>query len=168
MSDHNLDNSNQKQVKKSESLWLMSFSDMSLVLLCFFALMVSTMSPNKKKFDHIKEALDKEQRQKESLKTVSEKLKKVLKQKNLSSASSVEYDAEGLHIEFHDGLIFKSGSSKVNRKLYKVIRKVLKTIAKVGDQYNLIIEGHTDDSPMGKKSKYKSNWELSAQGGFHF
>ena len=44
-------NSKPKKVQKGEALWLMSFSDMSLVLLTFFVLLISMMSPNKNKFE---------------------------------------------------------------------------------------------------------------------
>mgnify|MGYP001282664375 CR=1 FL=1 len=51
------------KTKKSEALWLMSFSDMSLVLIAFFVILVSTMSPNKNKFEFMKEGFDWEQEQ---------------------------------------------------------------------------------------------------------
>ena len=47
-----------KEVKKSESLWLMSFSDLSLVMLCFFILLVSMMEMKKRDFDHFKQGFE--------------------------------------------------------------------------------------------------------------
>ena len=61
---------------KGEALWLMSFSDMSLVLLCFFILLISTMTTDKKKFDRVKEGMSEEvsKSQAESLSKLSKKL----------------------------------------------------------------------------------------------
>src|SRR6185312_1158867 len=33
-------------------------------------------------------------------------------------------------------------------------------------QGDIVVEGHTDNQPLGKSSKYKSNWELSVARAF--
>ncbi len=154
------------KVKKGEALWLMSFSDMALVLLCFFVLLISVMKPNKSKFENVKDGMQTDEQVKEkSLKSASKEIKKVIKEKKLNKAASVEYDAKGLHIEFKDGLLFEQGSSVTNQKFRKTVNDVLQTIASAGENYKLIIEGHTDDVPLASGGQYPSNWELAASRG---
>lgn len=157
-----------KPASKGESLWLLSFSDMSLVLLCFFILLISTMTTDKKKFDRIKEGMSKEISEKhaESLGKLSEKLKKIIKKNKLDNAASIKYDSEGLHIEFTEGIVFRSSSAKFNPKKDPTINSVMKLIAKIGKNYQMNIQGHTDDTPIKRSKHYKSNWELSAARGF--
>jgi len=157
-----------KKGKKSEALWLMSFSDMSLVLLCFFVLMISTMKPNKEKFEHIKDgmAAKVDVKKQDSLKSLSKKIEKMIKKKKLQKNAQVTYDSDGLHIEFKDGLLFKSGSANTNPKFAKVTKDVMAVIAKMAPKYRMIIEGHTDDTPVRKNGKFRSNWELAASRGF--
>lgn len=153
---------------KQEALWMMSFSDMSLVLLCFFVLMISTMKPDKEKLENIKDGMTAKVNveKKDSLRTLSEKIKEVIRKKKLEKAAQVTFDADGLHIEFKDGLLFRSGSSKTNPKFRKVTGQVLSVISKMAPKYKMKIAGHTDDTPLRKNSKFKSNWELSAARGF--
>ncbi|MFK7871709.1 MAG: flagellar motor protein MotB [Oligoflexales bacterium] len=155
------------KIQKGEALWLMSFSDMALVLLCFFVLMISVMKPDKQKYESVKEGIKQtEELDKESLQALAEKLKKVIKKRKLDHAAGVEYDSDGLRIEFKDGVLFASGSSKSNPEYRKMVRGVLKIISRVGKRYRMIIEGHTDDVPIRGNPLFPSNWELSASRGF--
>ncbi len=153
--------------KSKEPLWLMSFSDMVLTLMCFFLLLISTMEPNKKKMDNVKDGMEEQTKAatQKSLKTVSKDLEKAIKDKDLTQSAEVEYDADGLHIEFKDGLLFESGLADTNKNFEKVTKDVLTMISQVGGDHKIIIEGHTDDIPVAKGGRYESNWELSAARG---
>ncbi|MEZ4741388.1 MAG: OmpA family protein [Bdellovibrionota bacterium] len=157
-----------KRGKKSEALWLMSFSDMSLALLCFFVLMISTMKQNKEKFEHVKEGMTAkaEINKQNSLKKLSTDLNKIIKQKKLQKSAQVIYDNDGLAIEFKDGLLFNSGSARTNPRFKSVTDQVMHVLAKLPSKYHLVIEGHTDDVPLRKNKSYQSNWELAAARGF--
>lgn len=125
------------------------------------------MKPNHEKFGNIKDGMSAKENNKkqESLKSLSKKLSKVIKKKKLDKTAKVNLNANGLQIVFNDGLLFKSGSSKFNVKSKKTINSILKTISKIGTNYRLKIEGHTDDVSSNKRG-VNHNWELSAQRGF--
>ena len=36
------------RVKKNEALWMLTFADLSFILMCFFALLLSMSKPNEK------------------------------------------------------------------------------------------------------------------------
>ena len=126
------------------------------------------MKPHKEKFKHIKEGLiaEKKIKKTDSIKSVSKKLKKIIKNKKLEKAASITHDSNGLHIEFKDGLLFQPGSAAIKLVNQKTIQQVLKAIAKINSDYQIHVEGHTDDSVMQGSIKYPSNWELSASRGF--
>ncbi len=157
-----------RRVQKESGLWLMSFSDMSLILLSFFVLMVSVMTPQKQKFDNVNSGLRKEivEKKVDSLEGMSQKLSGVIKTQDLSNAAVVNLDANGLRIEFKSGILFGSGSAEVNTDFEAVTTEVMKVLAGIGGPYRMVIEGHTDDVPPRSGSRYASNWELSAARGF--
>lgn len=44
---------------------------------------------------------------------------------------------------------------------------MIRVIVERGAKFKVRIEGHTDDVPISKKSKFKSNWELSGARAAH-
>jgi len=155
------------KVKKAEALWLMSFSDMSMILIAFFILQLSYSKVDKKKYDNIQTAMNAKivEKKDDNLKVLNDKLLKELKKQKLDQSASVQLNANGLAVEFKDGLLFGSGSAKSNQKFVETVGAVMKLIAAAPDRYHVVIEGHTDDTPMRSKD-YPSNWELSAARGF--
>ena len=163
------------RVHKGEGLWLMSFSDMSLILMSFFVLQLAYSTPDKHKYDNLSTAI-KEQQQTakkdkdakavavENLKTLSEKIRRLIKEKKIDDVATVSEDLMGLSIEFRDQLIFNPGSSELNPSAKQKAGVVLKAIASAPGEYRLIFEGHTDDEPVGR-GRYNSNWELSSARG---
>lgn len=153
-----------KQVKKSEALWMMSFSDMALVLMCFFALLLSTMKPDKEKFKHVKEGFVEEITKKKDkpLNQVAKEIKEKIKEKKLSKVASVTKTSDGLAIEFKNGILFSPGLAGLKSKHRATLQEVMKVVADIGEEYDIRVEGHTDDLGLGSKNRYRSNWELSA------
>jgi len=155
------------KVKKAEALWLTSFSDLSLILIAFFVLQLSYSKVDKKKYDNIQTSMNAKivEKKDDNLKVINDKLMKELKKQKLDQSASVQLNANGLAVEFKDGLLFGSGSAKSNPKFVQTVGAVMKLIAASPDRYHVVIEGHTDDTPMRSKD-FQSNWELSAARGF--
>lgn len=68
---------------------------------------------------------------------------------------------KGLVITVVGDLLFDSGKTKVRSEAYNVLGKVSRFLKEDVSQFNVGIEGHTDDQPI-KYSGWKSNWELSS------
>ena len=92
------------RVHKGEGLWLMSFSDMSLILMSFFVLQLAYSTPDKHKYDNLSSAIKEQNTNKDpnakevpivNLKTLSDKIRNLIKQKNLDSVASVNSDIMG-------------------------------------------------------------------------
>ena len=160
---------NKTKVHKGEGLWLMSFSDMSLILMSFFILQLSFSTPDKHKYDNLNSAIKDQQAKagaapQENLQTMSEKIKKIIHKKKLDNVAEVKFDVNGLQIEFKDQTLFDVGSAAPNPKNAKIVGEVLATIAKAPGEYKLVFEGHTDDLPV-TSGKFRSNWDLAAARG---
>lgn len=154
------------KVSKGEGLWLMSFSDMSLILMSFFVLQLAYSNPDKRKYDNLNAVLTKKPAQTapDNLETMSIRVKKVIKAKNLEKVAEVTYDMNGLSIEFKDATLFRPGSAEPNPAFAKVVDEVMSTVAKAPGNYKLTFEGHTDDVPVAGK-RFRSNWDLASARG---
>jgi chemotaxis protein MotB len=148
---------------KGEALWLASFSDLSLILLCFFIILLSMSTMNQKKAEVAQEAMQQkvDKPKPDTLTEMSKKIEAEIKRLKLEESAHVTFDAAGVAIEFKDGLLFDPGSAVSNARFRPTVEKVMKVIATTPVKYNLRIEGHTDDLPM-LGPHYRSNWELAS------
>ncbi|MDD5130206.1 MAG: OmpA family protein [Candidatus Omnitrophica bacterium] len=67
---------------------------------------------------------------------------------------------KGLVITVVGDLLFDSGKAKIRPEAYSLLTKVSEVLKDNMAQFNVGIEGHTDNVPI-KQSGWKSNWELS-------
>jgi chemotaxis protein MotB len=67
---------------------------------------------------------------------------------------------KGLVITVVGDLLFDSGKDKIREEGFPILDKVGGILNKELVEFNVGIEGHTDNQPI-KHSKWKSNWELS-------
>lgn len=157
------------QTSKGEGLWLLSFGDLSLILISFFIMLLSFSSMSQKKADIMREAVQSKattaaKAKQDSLTAVSKKIENEIKRLKLDKSAEVVFDDQGIAIEFKDGLLFAVGSTASNPKFKQVVGQVMQVIAATPNQYQLKIEGHTDDIPI-KSSLFASNWELASSRG---
>ena len=68
--------------------------------------------------------------------------------------------SEGAVITVQGKILFLSGSAELSKNGYGVLKKVSTELNKYPDR-KIRVDGHTDSDPI-KKSKYSSNWDLSA------
>ncbi|MDP2927777.1 MAG: OmpA family protein [Candidatus Omnitrophota bacterium] len=67
---------------------------------------------------------------------------------------------KGLVITVVGDLLFDSGKAKIRPEAFGLLTKVSAILKDNMSQFNIGIEGHTDNVPI-KQSGWKSNWELS-------
>jgi chemotaxis protein MotB len=66
-----------------------------------------------------------------------------------------------VYVSLSEQLLFKSGSVEVDDKGEAALRK-LAVALKDHSNVQVMVEGHTDNVPIGKKSQYmQDNWDLS-------
>lgn len=65
-----------------------------------------------------------------------------------------------VYISLSDKMLYKSGSYEISPQANEVLSKIAKII-KDYDEYDVLIEGNTDDVPINK-TNIRNNWDLSA------
>lgn len=158
--------------------WLITFSDMMTIILCFFIVFFTFSAEELSMLESIKENLsikvenlneenEKLKEEQESLKSLifgeegmekSDDFLKFLKENELEESVYISEIDKGIVIRFKDGVLFPSGQGEITEKGYGVLKEISKKIEQISN--NIVIEGFTDNKPI-RNSKYPSNWELS-------
>lgn len=63
-------------------------------------------------------------------------------------------------VKLPDNILFESGKTDLKPQGKEAIIQVTKVLAGIADR-KFQVTGHTDNQPLGKKGKFKSNWDLS-------
>lgn len=87
-------------------------------------------------------------------------LKKELQQGIDDQDIEVNVEKTVVFISISDKLLFKSGSYTITDKASKVLQKVA-TVVNSQPEMDVMIEGHTDNTPVAAGSSLKDNWGLS-------
>jgi len=91
--------------------------------------------------------------------------------KDKVSKALIGFTDEGLAVDIRNGkvyisleeqLLFKSGSTEVDPKGVRALKKLAGVLSKNPD-INIMVEGHTDDVPYIPSEAIKDNWDLSVK-----
>ncbi|MDN4166264.1 OmpA family protein [Cytophagales bacterium LB-30] len=113
---------------------------------------------------------EREKRVSELERILEEKDKAVNALKQKVSEALLSFKENDLTVEIRNGkvyvslaeqLLFKSGSTKVDPKGVSALQQLAKAV-KDNQDINILVEGHTDNVPIGRTSQYMNdNWDLS-------
>ncbi|MDD5044264.1 MAG: OmpA family protein [Candidatus Omnitrophica bacterium] len=106
------------------------------------------------------EKIDELSKQLPELENAKTLLEERLKQEIGNKDVRLEMMEKGLVITFVADVLFDSGKAKIRTEADPTLDKVAKVLKENVAQFNIGIEGHTDNVPI-KYSGWKSNWELS-------
>lgn len=104
------------------------------------------------------QALEKEL---EELRQTKGLLEQTLEQEIKDKQVRLSMEEKGLVITFVSEVLFDSGKAALKPESFSSLDKVAKILVDNVPENNIGIEGYTDNEPI-KRSKWKSNWELSA------
>lgn len=148
--------------------WLITFADMSVLLMCFFVLLFSLSAPQESNFKLVADALREKGFYNDAIPT-EDPYEKVKKQLSMSLGASgfdkfiaASATAKGIDVELSSGAFFEPGSAKFSAgamPMLEMISAQIQPLAKA--DIEIEVEGHTDDSVV-MTEQYPSNWELSA------
>ena len=106
------------------------------------------------------EKIDSLSKQLEELENAKRLLEERLSQEIGNDEVRLQMQDKGLVITFVADILFDSGKAKIREEANPILDKVAKVLNENVPQFNIGIEGHTDNEPI-KHSGWKSNWELS-------
>ncbi len=177
-----------RKCEKGAPKWMVTFSDMVTLLLCFFVLLLSFANTDTIKFKEVlgsmKDAfgvqqevleLGKEGGMEMPIKLESTPSKSEIEKQRLVNLLKTAAETEGFDkntlikivksgvqmdiMELAGNAMFKPGGTDLLDTSKRLLRKMLPTIRET--VYKITIEGHTDDTPV-RSPKFPSNWELSS------
>ncbi|MFT9494397.1 OmpA/MotB family protein [Anaerosolibacter sp.] len=176
------DNANKYEMEFNNN-WLITYSDMITILLCFFIIFFLFTSEELTSLHTIKESLNNQldilSNENKDLKMKNDSLAAqlfglhknekgqastnddfmtFLEKNNLQDQVDVIENERGLLIRFRDSVLFQSGQSGISQDGYLLLDKIGEQLQQVTN--NIIVEGYTDNVPIRTK-EYPSNWELS-------
>jgi len=151
-----------------DEAWLITFADMSVLLMSFFILMFALSSSSPKQLANVAKSLYDKGFYNDAVPRVdpAEDLKKQLS----IAVANQGYDAfivasdtgHSLDIELGASAFFDPGSAKFAPKALPMLQLIAHEIAPLARQdVTIDVEGHTDDTPIATE-QFPSNWELSS------
>ena len=146
--------------------WLITYADAITLLMAFFVMMFSISEVSQDKYEEVAGGILSEMSGKQA--SVAQPFKTILSQQMENREEGEgKMDAEatrrGMTFNFDSKDIFKSGSAELIRSAVPKLDRAAQMITLLGIQnYQVDVEGHTDDVPLSGKGRYPTNWELSA------
>ncbi len=139
---------------ESSHLWIISYSDFMTILMIFFLMLFAHRVWVKKVFW--------EDERVAHLRAAQEAQKGMVQR--LNRLADVDVQSQRINIHLPDALLFDSGQAELKESAQLLLAQISPDLA----QFNgdIIVEGHTDDRPVSRRSKFPSNWELSVARAF--
>lgn len=171
--------------------WLVSYADFITLLFAFFVVMYAISSVNEGKYRILSDTLatafsgaarsdpvtvtqpqaqsqpaprrpkvtEAQKRQRERMQNVAKDILQVLAPLVSGGQVRVTQSPRGVSIEINASVLFAPGQAVLQPESAKALRAVAEVLR--GEAFNVEVEGHTDDTPIGTAA-FPSNWELSA------
>ncbi|PZQ44936.1 MAG: hypothetical protein DI551_09010 [Micavibrio aeruginosavorus] len=161
--------------------WLMTYADMITLLLCFFAVFLAITVPDEKKFEEAKEKVVEQFSGGESARMkgqynlpeadkdtpvssddMFEALPSIVDRFPQNKDVEVQKGDRITTIEMNSAPFFPVGAANLSEDGVKVLAELQPSLmSNEYKDYNISVEGYTDDSPI-KTAQFPSNWELSS------
>ena len=170
--------------------WMVTFSDLATLLLTFFVLLLSMSSMDDKSLKSLftnftsacgilnfKEYGEIYRPKEVLIEGIYQRLKDTLVIKRADDPAEIPSEASetflketggqvvmetvenGFKMVFGHRLMFESGDAEIKEEMKTVLEQVAKFIN--ASSFQIYIDGHTDDVPLGSNNKYGSNDDLS-------
>ncbi|MEK6542888.1 MAG: OmpA family protein [Elusimicrobiota bacterium] len=172
MNDSGNDDDLENQLNKG-ALWAVTYGDLMSYMMLFFLLMFSfsiseegmafieSLSEVQKTFggEENKELTDRKAKVMKEEELAKEMQSKFSGAKSMKEFTDVEMTEEKIKITLREGIMFGAGGVDLDDRSREVLHEVAEFLRDMPNR--IVVEGHTDNSPIPKNSKFVSNWVLS-------
>ncbi len=146
-------------------LWLVTYADMMTLICCFFILMMVFANYDPpgatKKIEEIAKAFNKDKYKSSNTKftQLQEEVAKHPELKELTKTSIID---GALVVTFSGSIMFDKDSFDLTDDSRFLLDSLIDLIKVKDANYRILVEGHDDNQPIGKESKFSTHWGLSA------
>ncbi len=152
-----------RNAESGEFLWLVSLSDLMILLFIFFVTLYSFAAKKMKQADimNMLSALGNRQ-VKDPVGDIQGSVTQWVTKSGLQGQIVVKRKDGELLVEIKDQVFFTSGKHQLHLQGKMIMASLSKALGMVPAPYRIGIEGHTDDTPIHTDS-VDGNWDLSAK-----
>ncbi len=140
------------------ALWAITYGDMMSYLMIFFLILFSLYTSRNVVSQFSLNAVE------ETFGKDTELTREIFSKHGIQRIAKVEISANKIRINFEEPVLFAPGSDRLKKSSYKYLTKLAAVLKDIPNPIQ--IEGHTDNTPVGRRFRFKSNWELSAARAF--
>lgn len=145
-----------------EFLWLVSLSDLMILLFVFFVVLFSFSYKKMTASDLIEAVALFNGNTDTPLDELDREIIKALSEKNISHEVSVEQSDGALLLSIKGDILFDTGGYKIQDRSREVLKIISDSIKNIPFQYRIAVEGYTDDVPYRHSAgRVTDNWLLS-------
>ncbi|MEM6733442.1 MAG: flagellar motor protein MotB, partial [Myxococcota bacterium] len=87
-------------------------------------------------------------------------LKKLVAEEKFDKEVEVAVSSRGVVIRVRENVMFRRGTDRIIDVAFPFLNEIAALLRRF--DYDVTVEGHTDDRPGGRTRRFPSNWELSA------
>jgi chemotaxis protein MotB len=156
---------NQGSEEGASTAFYIGLSDLMVLLLVFFLMLISMSKIDKGSFEKIRAGFTGST--KGTLVELATQLKEIIEGQPGIPGVKVHLAEDGVRLDLDTGALFDSGSARLKPNAIDPLMPILKIIKDT--QYTIDVEGHTDDAPMHRIFKIdgvpniENNWSLSGR-----
>ncbi len=141
--------------------WTISFSDVLVLLLIFFVMLISVSRVNSEVYEKIQKSFAGEVAPKSSLEFAMLDIQTTLQKHGLADQVVMTKADDGIKMIIRDSLLFASGNATISAESNAKLAPILLAFRELPEFYQFTIEGHTDDTPINSRA-FDSNWSLAS------
>lgn len=147
-----------------EFLWLISLSDLMILLFVFFVVLFSFSMKNMGADGLAKISQEMTGATAQTpLDEIQKKLLEWVVDRKLLESIDVQRKEDALIVEIREKLLFRSGDYRIVGENQEMVKLIGSALEKIPAPYRIGVEGHTDDRPLAASAAVHDNWELSVR-----
>ena len=154
-----------KQNKEAAEDWLLSYADMITLIMAFFIILVSMSKIDAGKYEEVQAGMAKDVGNREVTKPLQDMKSELLGQvagAGVEDSVDVGKDDKGIVLNLASGAMFKPGLAEIRPEILPLLKEIAGTLEqKRFENYQIEIQGHTDDTPVHTQ-QFPTNWHLSS------
>ena len=164
MSSYRKPSSSGHRAGDGEFLWLVSLSDLMILLFVFFVVLFSFSFKKlgAVEFQKITSSFRAPGSEVAPIDAIQAKLLRWVIEKKLLQDVQVEQKEDALIINIREKVLFAAGAWELSDEGTELARRLGEALVKIPAPYRIGVEGHTDDEPVAGRGTIRDNWELSA------
>ncbi len=140
------------------ALWAVTYGDMMSYLMIFFLILFAFYSSKKIENQFSMKGIE------ETFGKDTQIASTLFAKNGIQQIAKVEISANKITINFANPILFAPGSDVLKPSSYPHLRRLAGVFKDLPNPIQ--VEGYTDNVPLGRGAKFKSNWELSSARAF--